>query len=98
MRLILSAPLLLAKDTWSLRKSLAPRVMPDATRFIPPTAVSPQIPLWRVPAGMQKLGSKTAARNLARKTTAPPRPGTRDPIAKMEDVREAAREIGFPVV
>jgi acetyl-CoA carboxylase biotin carboxylase subunit len=50
------------------------------------------------PEAMAKLGSKTAARHLARKAGVPTVPGTLDPIAKMEDALSAAHEIGFPVV
>jgi acetyl-CoA carboxylase biotin carboxylase subunit len=50
------------------------------------------------PKAMESLGSKTAARHLAREAGVPTVPGTLDPIAKMEDARDAAREIGFPVV
>ena len=50
------------------------------------------------PEAMEKLGSKTAARHLARQAGVPTVPGTLDPIEKMEDARSAAREIGFPVV
>ena len=50
------------------------------------------------PEAMANLGSKTAARHLARKAGVPTVPGTLDPIAKMEDALSAAREIGFPVV
>lgn len=50
------------------------------------------------PEAMEKLGSKTAARQLAREVTVPTVPGTLDPIEKMEDARDAARKIGFPVV
>jgi acetyl-CoA carboxylase biotin carboxylase subunit len=47
---------------------------------------------------MQQLGSKTAARQLARRADVPMVPGTVDPIERPEDARERAREIGFPVV
>ncbi len=47
---------------------------------------------------MEKLGSKTAARHLARAAGVPTVPGSLDPIAKMEDARDAAREIRYPVV
>src|SRR6202142_454100 len=50
------------------------------------------------PEAMANLGSKTAARHLARKAGVPTVPGTLDPIAKMEDALSAAHEIGFPVV
>jgi acetyl-CoA carboxylase, biotin carboxylase subunit len=50
------------------------------------------------PEAMEKLGSKTAARQLAREVGVPTVPGTLDPIEKMEDAREEAGKIGFPVV
>src|SRR6202047_777215 len=50
------------------------------------------------PEAMENLGSKTAARHLARQKNVQPVPGTLDPIEKMEDARDAAREIEFPVV
>jgi len=50
------------------------------------------------PEAMANLGSKTAARHLARKAGVPTVPGTLDPIAKIEDALSAAHQIGFPVV
>src|SRR3984957_20648227 len=50
------------------------------------------------PEAMANLGSKTAARHLARKAGVHTVPGTLDPIAKMDDALSAAHEIGFPVV
>jgi acetyl-CoA carboxylase biotin carboxylase subunit len=50
------------------------------------------------PEAMEKLGSKTAARHLAREAGVPTVPGTLDPIEKMDDARIAAGEIGYPVV
>jgi acetyl-CoA carboxylase, biotin carboxylase subunit len=50
------------------------------------------------PEAMEKLGSKTAARHLAREAGVRTVPGTLDPIEKMEDARDTARKIGFPVV
>lgn len=50
------------------------------------------------PEAMEKLGSKTAARHLAREAGVQTVPGTLDPIEKMEDARDAARKIGLPVV
>ncbi len=55
--------------------------------FIGPTA-----------AAMEKLGSKTAARHLAREVGVPTVPGTLDPIEKPEAAIETARAIGYPVV
>lgn len=47
---------------------------------------------------MEKLGSKTAARHIARDTGVATVPGTLDPIEKLEEAEESARKIGFPVV
>jgi acetyl-CoA carboxylase biotin carboxylase subunit len=47
---------------------------------------------------MEKLGSKTAARRLARAIGVPTVPGTVEPIEKVDDALEAARKIGFPVL
>jgi acetyl-CoA carboxylase, biotin carboxylase subunit len=50
------------------------------------------------PEAMERLGSKTAARQLARQAGVPTVPGTLDPIARIEDAARTAREIGFPAV
>ena len=50
------------------------------------------------PEAMERLGSKTAARQLARRVGVPTVPGTLEPIARIEDAARTAREIGFPVV
>ena len=50
------------------------------------------------PEAMEKLGSKTAARQLAREVSVHTVPGTLDPIERMEDARDEASKIGFPVV
>jgi acetyl-CoA carboxylase biotin carboxylase subunit len=55
--------------------------------FIGPTA-----------AAMEKLGSKTAARNVAREAGVPTVAGTLDPIANTEMAVEAARKTGYPIV
>lgn len=47
---------------------------------------------------MERLGSKTAARQLARQVGVPTVPGTLDPIAEIDDAAKTARGIGFPVV
>jgi acetyl-CoA carboxylase biotin carboxylase subunit len=47
---------------------------------------------------MEKLGSKTAARNVAREVGVPTVAGTLDPIANAEAAIEAARKTGYPVV
>jgi acetyl-CoA carboxylase biotin carboxylase subunit len=49
-------------------------------------------------AAMEKLGSKTAARNVAREVGVPTVAGTLDPIANAESAVEAARKTGYPVV
>jgi acetyl-CoA carboxylase biotin carboxylase subunit len=55
--------------------------------FIGPTA-----------AAMERLGSKTAARNVAKEVGVPTVAGTLDPIANTEMAVEAARKTGYPVV
>src|ERR1700726_4479981 len=50
------------------------------------------------PEAMEQLGSKTAARHIAKKVGVATVPGTLDPIARFEDALEMARQIGFPVV
>ena len=50
------------------------------------------------PEAMEELGSKTAARHIAKKVGVATVPGTLDPIAKFEDALPMARQIGFPVV
>jgi len=50
------------------------------------------------PEAMEQLGSKTAARKIARAAGVATVPGTLDPIAKLEEALETARRIGFPVV
>jgi acetyl-CoA carboxylase biotin carboxylase subunit len=47
---------------------------------------------------MERLGSKTAARQLARGVGVPTVPGTLDPIERLEDARMLARETGFPIL
>src|SRR5487761_558488 len=47
---------------------------------------------------MERLGSKTAARQLARAAGVPMVPGALEPIERVEDAAEIARQIGFPVV
>jgi acetyl-CoA carboxylase biotin carboxylase subunit len=49
-------------------------------------------------AAMEKLGSKTAARNVAREVGVPTVAGTLDPIANAESAVEAARKTGYPVL
>jgi acetyl-CoA carboxylase biotin carboxylase subunit len=50
------------------------------------------------PEAMEQLGSKTAARRLAREVEVPTVPGTLDPLASAEEALTAAKRIGFPVV
>ncbi|MBI3484375.1 MAG: acetyl-CoA carboxylase biotin carboxylase subunit [Acidobacteria bacterium] len=47
---------------------------------------------------MEQMGSKTAARNLAKQANVPTVPGTLDPIEKLEDARSIARDTGYPVL
>ena len=47
---------------------------------------------------MERLGSKTAGRQLAKRAGVPTVPGTLDPIEKIEDARRIAAEIGFPAL
>jgi acetyl-CoA carboxylase, biotin carboxylase subunit len=47
---------------------------------------------------MERLGSKTAARQLAREVGTPTVPGTIEPIRQLIEAERAAREIGFPLV
>jgi acetyl-CoA carboxylase biotin carboxylase subunit len=49
-------------------------------------------------AAMEQLGSKTAARQIARAVGTPTVPGTLDPINSVDEATEIAREIGFPVI
>lgn len=50
------------------------------------------------PEAMERLGSKTTARQLARDTGVPTVPGTLDPIERIDAAMEMARQIGFPIV
>jgi acetyl-CoA carboxylase biotin carboxylase subunit len=50
------------------------------------------------PAAMEQLGSKTAARHLARQVGVPTVPGALDPIENQNLALATARETGFPVV
>ena len=47
---------------------------------------------------MEKLGSKTAARKLARQAGVPTVPGTLDPIEDAQAAMPTAKAIGYPVV
>ncbi|HYL68028.1 MAG TPA: acetyl-CoA carboxylase biotin carboxylase subunit [Candidatus Limnocylindria bacterium] len=50
------------------------------------------------PEAMERLGSKTAARHLARAAGVPTVPGTLDPIERSEDLRKVAQSVGFPLL
>lgn len=50
------------------------------------------------PEAIERLGSKTAARQLARSAGVPTVPGTLEPITRIEDALETVRQIGVPVV
>jgi acetyl-CoA carboxylase, biotin carboxylase subunit len=47
---------------------------------------------------MEQLGSKTAARRIAREVGAPTVPGTLDPIKDIGELKEVARQTGFPII
>jgi acetyl-CoA carboxylase biotin carboxylase subunit len=47
---------------------------------------------------MESLGSKTAGRQLARRSDVPAVPGTNDPIDKPEEARVLAENMGYPVL
>jgi len=50
------------------------------------------------PEAMERLGSKTAARQLADRTGVAMVPGTRDPIASLDDAKHTAQGLGYPVL
>ena len=50
------------------------------------------------PEAMERLGSKTAGRQLAKRAGVPMVPGVAEPIERIEEARRIAAEIGFPVV
>jgi len=50
------------------------------------------------PEAMERLGSKTAARELASRAGVPTVPGAQESIADAADAAEIARQIGFPIV
>jgi len=47
---------------------------------------------------MEALGSKTAGRQLARRSDVPTVPGTNDPIEKIEEAQAMAQSMGYPVL
>ena len=50
------------------------------------------------PEAMERLGSKTGARQLARQAGVPSVPGTVEPIASLQAARASAEEAGYPIV
>jgi acetyl-CoA carboxylase biotin carboxylase subunit len=50
------------------------------------------------PEAMEALGSKTAGRQLARRSDVPIVPGTNDPIEKPADAKPLALDMGYPVL
>src|ERR1700739_4651754 len=50
------------------------------------------------PEAMERLGSKTAARQLAARAGVPMVPGTKEPIGTREDAERIARDLGYPVL
>jgi acetyl-CoA carboxylase biotin carboxylase subunit len=50
------------------------------------------------PEAMQRLGSKTAARQLAARAGVPMVPGVAEPIKNVQDAERIARELGYPVL
>src|SRR5713226_983647 len=71
-------------------------------------AENPALPLACIAAGitfigptanaMEALGSKTAARQLAKRCDVPTVPGALDPIERLEDARQLVAEMGYPVL
>src|SRR3954465_9524125 len=49
------------------------------------------------PKAMRDLGLKTEARKLMQAAGVPVVPGTLEPVATFDEVRQAAQEIGFPI-
>jgi acetyl-CoA carboxylase, biotin carboxylase subunit len=47
---------------------------------------------------MEQMGSKTAARHLAKQAKVPTVPGTLDPIGTLEEAKSIARDTGYPVL
>ena len=50
------------------------------------------------PEAMERLGSKTAARQLAARAGVPMVPGVQDPVEHLQDAGRIARELGYPVL
>jgi acetyl-CoA carboxylase biotin carboxylase subunit len=47
---------------------------------------------------MEALGAKTAARQLARRADVPTVPGTVEPVENLDEARQLARNMGYPVL
>jgi acetyl-CoA carboxylase biotin carboxylase subunit len=50
------------------------------------------------PDAIRRLGSKTAARKLAKAANAPVVPGTEEPLNDLDRARAVARQLGYPVL
>jgi acetyl-CoA carboxylase, biotin carboxylase subunit len=50
------------------------------------------------PEAMERLGSKTAARQLAARVGVPMVPGTKDPVENLNDAEKIAKGLGYPVL
>src|ERR1700674_2849146 len=50
------------------------------------------------PEAMERLGSKTAARQLAARAGVPMVPGTEDPVENLNDAGKIAKGLGYPVL
>src|SRR6266550_550179 len=50
------------------------------------------------PEAMERLGSKTAARQIAARAGVPMVPGVQDPIERLQEAERIARELGYPVL
>jgi acetyl-CoA carboxylase biotin carboxylase subunit len=50
------------------------------------------------PESIRRLGSKTAARTLAKQADVPTVPGSEDPVTQLEQARQLARELQYPVL
>jgi acetyl-CoA carboxylase biotin carboxylase subunit len=50
------------------------------------------------PEAMERLGSKTAARQLAASAGVPMVPGTKDPIENLNDAGNIAKDLGYPAL
>src|SRR6202790_2853813 len=66
---------------------------------LPPACAKAGITFVGPPAeAMERLGAKTAARELAFRAGVPMVPGVREPIPQVEAARRVADEIGYPVL